>query len=62
MPEREAAAIRKTAKVSFILSFTPPMSLTYLEPVTWMRTPAIMKRAALKMAWLMSWKSPAERP
>ena len=62
MPEREAAAMRKTAKVSLILSFSPPMPLMYLVPVTWMRTPAAMKRHALKMAWLMSWKRPAERP
>src|ERR1700733_3980096 len=62
MPEREAAAMRKTAKVSLILSLRPPMRFTYLVPVTWMRTPAAMKRHALKMAWLMSWKRLAESP
>lgn len=62
MPEREAAAIRKTAKVTFNLSLRPPISLMYFDPVAWMRTPAIMKRAALKIAWLSNWKSAAESP
>ena len=62
MPESDATAIRKTAKVSFSLSLIPPISLMYFEWAEWMRTPAIRKSAALKTAWLISWKSPAESP
>ncbi len=62
MPEREAAAMRKTTKVSFLLCLSPPMPLTYLVPVAWMSTPAAMKRHALNIAWDVRWKRPAERP
>jgi hypothetical protein len=62
MPERAAAAMKKTENVIFSLSFSPPISLMYFVPVRWMRNPAIRKRAALKMAWLISWNKPADSP
>src|SRR5207245_4838163 len=62
MPEREATATKKTTNVILRSPRMPPMSLMYFEWAVWMSTPAAMKRAALKIAWLMRWKRLAESP
>jgi hypothetical protein len=67
-PAIEAAAITARAAVHGIAFARPPSSRMSRLPVSWSTIPAVMKSAALKVAWFRTWNiaataaSGVERP
>ena len=57
MPAIEAAAISASALLIGISCNSPPSRLMSRVPVSWSTIPALMKSAALKIAWLRMWNT-----
>ena len=59
MPASDSAAMVPMAKVIGISLRSPPSRLMERVPVSWSMMPAVMNSDALKVAWLMMWKTAA---
>ena len=62
MPARANIAMSMVMKVIGIFVARPPISLSFLEPVVYIRAPAPMNSVVLNMAWLRAWYRPPATP